>query len=182
MVIATWVSAVATIGLLIAAVVAGLQARALFVQERDERLERSQASKVAAWTATRTKAGSDLFGLCIQNASELPVTNLQIWTSHRSRPSELGPQRYRSLPPGFYFAPTASQDFDSESNRPRGLGSFGRPIRVELDDPEIWPTLMKPDSAQVTRYSFVDATGTGWQRKWAQNLERIDHARQEQLN
>ena len=43
----------------------------------------------------------------------------------------------------------------------------------EIDDPNILPTMVKPDSAQVTKIRFTDAAGAQWERSWGKKLRRL---------
>ena len=165
-----WVSAIATCGLFVAAVVAAAVSWRVFLQDRNER---QQAAKIAAWTATKTGVDGQTFGLCLQNSSQLPITQIEVWTSHRSAKEPLGPQKYEALAPGFYFASSASHDVDRSTNKREGHGSFRRPTLARIDDPSIWPTMVKPDSAQVTKIRFTDAAGAQWERSWGKKLRRL---------
>jgi hypothetical protein len=148
---AIWITAWSTLGLFLAAVVAGIVAWQTFRTERD-RHRRTQAERIGAWTAMR----SDLtFGLCLLNDSSLPVTDLEVLVPHRVHEAEA--EHYQVLPPGFFFAPTVSP----VGNK---YGHFGRPNPMDRDTLELEPTTVHTESAHVKYFSFVDAAGQRWIR------------------
>jgi hypothetical protein len=90
-----------TLGLLLAAVAAGLVAWRTFRAEQERDL-RAQAVQIGAWTATRGGQPHGGFGLCLLNASSLPVTDFDVLVPHRTdKTDEVDPQHYEVLPPGF---------------------------------------------------------------------------------
>jgi hypothetical protein len=165
--IASWLDAVATVGLLGAAIVAGVQAKRLY-DAGVERELRQHATQVSAWTAVRNSPSGGEFGLCLRNDSSVPVTSVDVWTSNRKHPGEeLGPQRYTTLVPGYFFALTRA--------RRDGFGFFDRPVHVgDRDGHLLVPTSLSPDSAQVTRFRFVDSNGVRWERRMGGGLHRVE--------
>lgn len=153
---ALWITALATLGLLLAAVVAGFIAWRAFRAEQ-ERDIRAQAAQIGAWTATRGGRPLGEFGLCLLNDSSLPVTGFDVVVSHGTE--QVGPQHYEVLPPGFYFAPSAGPDAKGQ------FGRFGRPEPMERGTLDLQPTTVHAESTNVESFSFVDATGQRWLRK-----------------
>lgn len=153
---ALWITTLLTLGLLLAAVLAGFIAWRTFRagQERDLR---SQAAQIGAWTATRGGRPAGEFGLCLLNDSSLPVTGLDVVVSNGTE--EVHPQHYQVLPPGFYFAPSKGPDVKGQ------FGHFGRPEPIERGTLDLQPTTVHAESTNVESFCFVDATGQRWQRK-----------------
>jgi hypothetical protein len=151
--VVAWITALSTIGLFLAAVVAGLIAyRTLGTQRERER--RAQAERIGAWTAT---LGIPLgqFGLCLLNDSSLPVTDVDILIVRRTGQSER--QHYYVLPPGFFFAAW-------QSDKAHGTGAYDRPRPIARHSPDLLPTTLGESSSNVAYFSFVDASGLSWQR------------------
>jgi hypothetical protein len=148
---ATWITAWSTLGLFLAAVVAGIVAWQTYRTEH-ERDRRAQAERIGAWTATRS---GHTFGLCLLNDSSLPVTDFAVLVPHRVHEAEA--EHYLVLPPGFFFAPSAGP----VGNK---YGHFGRPSPMDRETLELEPTTVHAESAHVEYFSFVDAAGQRWKR------------------
>jgi hypothetical protein len=103
---ASWITALSTLGLFVAAVVAGFVAWRTFEAEKEQG-RRAQAVQIGAWTATRGGRPEGEFGLCLLNDSSLPVTDFEVLVRQREE-DDADIQCYRVLPPGFYFAPSTS--------------------------------------------------------------------------
>jgi hypothetical protein len=158
---ALWITTLSTLGLFLAATVAGFIAWRTFWTET-ERDRRAQAERIGAWTATRADSADSAdsadrkpFGLCLLNDSSLPVTELEVLVPHGEDPAE--PQRYQVLPPGFYFALSDWPD--------KPFGHFGRPEPMDPGTLELEPTTVHAGSPNVDYFSFVDATGQRWRRR-----------------
>ena len=165
---AIWITAWSTLGLFLAAVVAGIVAWRAFRAEQD-RGRRSQAERIGAWTATRS---GRTFGLCLLNDSSLPVTDFEVLVAHRMDEAEV--EYYQVLPPGFFFAPSVGPVEGK-------YGHFGRPSPMDRDTLELEPTTVHTESSNVKYFSFVDATGQPWKRNLRAKpgeamLARIDKA------
>jgi hypothetical protein len=165
---AIWITAWSTLGLFLAAVVAGIVAWRTFRAEHD-RGRRAQAERIGAWTATRS---GHTFGLCLLNDSSLPVTDFEVLVAHRMDEAEA--EHYQVLPPGFFFAPSVGPVEGK-------YGHFGRPSPMDRDTLELEPTTVHTESSNVKYFSFVDATGQRWKRNLRAKpgeamLARIDKA------
>jgi hypothetical protein len=151
--LALWVTAFATVALVVAATAAGwIASRALGIERRREL--RAQAERIGAWTAT---LAPKIFGLCLLNDSSLPVTEVEIFVARNQGPPTR--QRYRVLPPGYFFAPE-----ETDRVQPRPAGPYGRLSPVDRDGPALFPTTLDEDSRNVAYFTFLDAFGQRWKR------------------
>jgi hypothetical protein len=162
-----WISAIATLGALAAAWIAGATAKRLYVveSERDkvaaEEREREDAELVHAWTAAVHGEGlRSRYGLIISNRSTSPVFDVKIESNtgiedngvHRAA----WPVKLAMLPPGEYFAPTVP--YPDKGSRDEGI-----PEPTSQLDGTIRPIMKKHDWV-VTRIGFTDAAGRHWHR------------------
>lgn len=153
----TWVSAIAAIGALVAAIVAGRTAKRIFLLElaRDkdatEEKKRSQATHISAWAKwTKTNVGHNLPMLIIRNASDLPVYDVQF---------DLVDQLNVVLS-------SEHQDVLAPSEQPVELALvISADRRAGLSE-------AKGQSLRV-RLSFRDSSGTAWMRETDGSLYQV---------
>jgi hypothetical protein len=162
-----WISAIATVGALIAAWLAGTTAKRLYGVESDrdataaEQRERHDADLVHAWTTAVHRDGTrPRYGLIVKNGSSSPVFDVTI-QSTTGIPFEGGHKRawpvdLAMLPPGEYFVTTVPYP---DTN----TGEDGIPEPTSGLDGTIRPVMKKRDWA-VSRIHFTDASGRHWQR------------------
>ncbi|HEY0888694.1 MAG TPA: hypothetical protein VGE38_03665 [Nocardioides sp.] len=174
---AEWVSALATVAALAAAVYAGqaawrqlrIQQRALFEQAHDK--ETGQARLVAGWVSTihvarnlSTNQIIGMFGLdvALRNASELPVYELSGWVQDR----ETGGSVAR--------APFSIQVLEPAATPAKEtiLMRTGLLDLTALGDPEEH----KLPSAFEVEFDFRDSAGKWWHRSGAGGLSAVEPA------
>lgn len=175
---AEWVSALATVAALAAAVYAGqaawrqlrIQQRALFEQAHDK--ETGQARLVAGWVSTvhvaRNSTTNQIIGMsgldvALRNASELPVYELSGWVQDREtggsaakapfsiqvlEPAATPAKETISMPPGTLFDLTALGDLEEH----------------------------KLPSAFEVEFDFRDSAGKWWHRTGTGGLSAVEPA------
>lgn len=157
--IPSWISALASVGALLAAVVAGVTARRLYgiEREREHRLteadERRQAVRVSAWVAevVGPNAGERSPGVVVVNASQTAVRDVLVSViepDDRRRAA----LRLAILPPGEYFA--AAQPPPYHWGFPNLLSALEYPARP----------VMRSRQWRVTEVTFRDAADRSWRR------------------
>lgn len=156
---ADWVAAVATVGALIAAVVAGRTAVQVYRMERarDDRATaaelRADAVLVHSWTASWfDDEGNREDGLVISNTSENPVFDVQIKSVHYSM-GQWPILKLTVLPPGRYFVERTNTKYN-----------WGFPNLLEQKGGVIRP-IMKQRDWRVVCLSFTDVRGAAWVRE-----------------
>lgn len=161
-------SAFATLGALVAAVYAGVQAKKLYAVEsaRDEQARendrRRQASQVSAWAAMQIQTGNRLiYGVVVRNSSDDPVYDVQAtchgFTSGRTT-------ILRCVPPGEYFLPNVLKEG-------RFHWDYAKPVE-EVRDP-VRP-FTASDHKGVDVVTFRDNIGVAWQRAARGELSTAD--------
>lgn len=166
------VSAVATGGALVAAMIAARQAKQLFGIEsaRDEQAKeverRSHATQISAWAATQIRSGGEpVFGVLVRNSSDDPVYDLRV--SCHGFTTEETPS-LRCVPPGEYFLPNVDRESSDGSTSP---WDHAKPVR-EIRDP------LRPfttsDERGVKGLTFRDSAGVAWRRASSGELDRAD--------
>lgn len=159
--VAEWVSALATVGALIAAVYAGKVARNLFDLEtkRDDavhQLQRQeQARQVSAWAVVDPDEGTS--GIEIVNSSSSPVYDVEIQAT-KSDGSTAPPLDLALLPPGRFYS-TA------------GVERFYWSIPDPSDSP-LRP-VSKTDGWRVQQLTFRDSANIRWTRHASGHLEEL---------
>ena len=166
------VSAVATGGALVAAMIAARQAKQLFGIEsaRDEQAKeverRSHATRISAWAAMQIRPGGEpIFGVMIRNSSDDPVYDLRAvchgFTTGKT-PS------LRCIPPGEYFVPNRDQHTaDGRVFR----WDYAKPV-AEIRDP-VRP-FTASDKRGVDELTFRDNSGVAWRRTAQGELARAE--------
>jgi hypothetical protein len=155
-------SALATVGALIAAIGAGKQAKRLFQIEssRDEQAQRAdrrrQAARISAWAAMRIEVGGKpIYGVVVRNSSDDPVYDVRV--ACHGFTTERAPQ-LRCVPPGEYFV--ANVDI----RKPDGKffrWDYAKPV-AEIRDP-VRP-FTASDNRGIDELSFRDNAGAPWRR------------------
>lgn len=157
-----WISALATIGALGAAVWAVVVSRRLHRVETDrdevsaERAKREQASGIAAWCIRRSAEDDKLRrGLLLHNSSDAPVFDIEVTSTYAPSKSH-APQpqptlRLTILPPGDYVV-------FADSTYPWTL-----PVERTARSVDAAPIMNNPGWT-VTEMSFRDAHGVRWRR------------------
>lgn len=166
---AAWVSALAAIGALGAAVWAGRSAKQLYLVEsrRDEvaaeREAAEAARRVSAWIAIHLPNGrSDdqgrVDGMILTNAGTTPIFDIEVtsndYTGRAQRDLHLS-----VLPPGEYFTQTESTYGWTFPDPTKAFSGLIRPITRK----EEW---------RVTGLTFMDASGLRWRRDETGRLDR----------
>ncbi|OOB91941.1 hypothetical protein [Rathayibacter sp. VKM Ac-2630] len=159
---ADWISALATIGALGAAVWAVVVSRRLHRVETDrdevsaERAKREQASGIAARCIGRSAEDErQRRGLLLHNSSDAPVFEVEVSSTYAPRkshePQRLAPLRLAILPPGDYVV-------FGDTTYPWTL-----PVERTARSEEAVPIMNNPGWT-VTEMSFRDAHGLLWRR------------------
>jgi hypothetical protein len=154
------VSSIATVGALIAAIAAGLQAKRLFQIEsaRDDQAQqaerRRQASQISAWAAVRIGHGGEpRYGIVVRNSSNDPVYDIRV--SCHGFTTGATPE-LRCIPRGQYFV----ENIDTTA--PDGIRwDYAKPVK-EIRDP-VRP-FTASDSKGVDQVTFRDNAGLPWRR------------------
>ncbi|WP_154793049.1 hypothetical protein [Occultella kanbiaonis] len=157
-----WVTAVAAIGALAAAIWAGITARDLYRVEtdRDQRSEddrrRAQATQVAAWIVIELEADADTprgVGVVVHNSSDSVIYDVEIETSAKNGRTPK-PIRMELLPPGDYY-------LREKHAHPRGW-AFARSTE-EVLDATLRPVTTSRD-LRVQSLTFRDSADLRWRR------------------
>lgn len=155
-----WITALAALGALAAAIWAGLTSKRLYQVEAkrdvvsDERRARQQASGVAAWCVFCPESRQR--GLLLHNSSEAPVFEVEVLSTfaptQKATPVEQHPLTLTLLPPGDYVAnEDASYHWSLPDERHTVSGTV-RPV-------------LKNSGWTVTAIRFTDAHGVRWERR-----------------
>ncbi|PPI54283.1 hypothetical protein [Rathayibacter toxicus] len=172
---AEWLSAVATIGALVAASWAAVVSRRLFGIEsrRDDvathRERQEQATRIAAWCVRRDIGDEHgRRGLAVRNVSDSPVFDLEVRSTYSTgkeqKPVELRPLTLAVLPPGDFVT--------------FGHGQYGWNFPVERSTvTELLSPITKNPGWRVIEITFTDAHGIRWRREGG-SLTEIAHAAQ----
>lgn len=162
--IAEWISAIAALGALVAAVFAARVSKRLFVTEigrdakSEEREIREQASRVAAWCAAfppQAEGERLVRALHILNSSDEPVYEVEVCSTYSMKqiadPEPQKPLHLAILPPGELIA------------RADAKYGWGFPEdRQSIDDH--YRPVTKNSGWRVTELAFTDAHGIRWVR------------------
>jgi hypothetical protein len=131
--VADIITAVTTIGALVAAVIAAKHAGKLFRVEsgRDkhaaQREVQEQASKVYAWVATRI-GDNESYGAVVVNSSEQAIYDVNVRVTDRTG-TERPPISLTTLPPGAYYLAESRESYAWEfASRLRSFEDEIRPI------------------------------------------------------
>lgn len=156
---AEWVSAIATVGALGAAVAAGRTAKSLYDIERKRDLEQSEAAaradaaQVHAWTASwYDERDSRTDGLVITNGSNRPVFGMRV-ESQGYRQERKAPLALTIVPPGEYFVKETGDNY--HWGFPEFVSELGGVLRP----------IMKNDTWRVTSLQFTDINEVRWRRE-----------------
>ena len=171
--IADWISALAALGALVAAVWAAKVSKRLYQIEADrglvasERDEKEQASAIAAWCLSFTddSDAETKRGLQIHNSSDAPVFDISVRSTYASSKNGAA-EAVRALelsilPPGDYTVrrhPVYQWDFPEERS------VEGRSVRPVMNNPK-WA---------VEEIRFTDAHGMRWSRAGGALRKLID--------
>lgn len=166
---AEWVSAVAALCALGAAVWAGLQAKRLYQVEADrdrqaaDDREAADARRVNAWVAAHVRPGDEDYfrpGLSLANAGSAPIFDIEVESNQQNGRSQ-HPMTLRVLPPGEYFVGASKDQFHWQYLEPASaFDGHLRPITRQ----QHW---------RVTMLTFTDSGGVRWQRTDA-GLRKLD--------
>lgn len=158
--VAEWLSALAALGALTAAIWAALTSRRLVQVEmhRDvkaaDRAAREQASGIAAWCVFCPGNGEDSqAGLLVHNDSDGPVYDVEVHSTRLVKQVSIPqyPLRLSIVPPGDFVA-TADPKYHWSLPEERGaIGGIVRPVT-------------KSTGWMVTSVTFTDAHGQRWVR------------------
>lgn len=158
--VAEWISALATVGALVAATVAGRSAKRLYdiESERDRVAAASREAAAArlmnAWTAIHapdvSKPKIGRHGLVVSNAGEGAVFDVTVCSDDHTGKAQ-HPMHLHVLPPGEYFVLRETQH----------LWGYPAPARAQVG-------MIRPISNRkewrVTSIAFMDSAGLRWRR------------------
>lgn len=157
---AEWVSAIASVGALLAAVVAGYAAWRLYrvESERDKvaawRRLSEQARLVPAWIAVVVDDEGRVAstGLMVVNRAESPIFDIRISATDKESDLIRTPAKMAMLPPGRYFVARQGAPFTwAYADSADSVEGVIRPVT-------------KTDKWRVDQLEFVDSGNVAWSR------------------
>ncbi|GAA3092848.1 hypothetical protein JOF29_007029 [Kribbella aluminosa] len=155
---AEWVSALAALGALVAAVFAGIAAWRLYKIE-DDREQRAQARQVSAWISVKLDDQDEPYGIELTNGSLAPVYDVTIRSTNRNG-VEQPALNLTVLPPGRFFAERAESKYHWD--HPDPADDFSCPLRP----------VARTDKWQVRELIFRDSANVTWDRDAAGVLRK----------
>ncbi|WP_427885475.1 hypothetical protein ACQHIV_24535 [Kribbella sp. GL6] len=155
---AEWVSALAALGALVAAVFAGIAAWRLYKIEDDRELQ-AQARQVSAWISVKLDGENAPYGIEFTNGSLAPVYDVTVLAndSNGVRQDKLD---LTVLPPGRYFAEKIKASYHWAYPDP--VEEVGYPLRP----------VAKSTKWRVEQLTFRDSANVAWTRDAAGVLTR----------